>query len=189
MTLMQDDQTLLIQIANSQPEALSELYDRYGRLVFSLAMHIMGDVTLAEEITQDVFLQIWNKAASYQPGQGRVVTWLSSVAHHRTIDVLRRQGARPEGHRVELEEDSLFNLRGDSAVEPSVEKGQINHQVHLALAGLPPDQQKVVWLAYFDGMTQQEIADKLGEPLGTVKTRMRLGMIKLRQLLVDLRES
>ena len=178
-----DDQTLINHIINTRTDALSLLYDRYGRYIFSLAVHITGDVATAEEITQDVFLQVWHKAATYRPDQGKVSTWLTSIAHHRAIDVFRRQRVRPEGHSADLTDEHDFGLTGFPTVESSVEDNLTSLHIRRALSNLPPDQKQVLLLAYFEGMTQQEISDRLGEPLGTVKTRIRLGMIKLRQLL------
>jgi RNA polymerase sigma-70 factor (ECF subfamily) len=185
MDPMLDDQTLLSHIIDTQPEALSLLYDRYGRLIFSLAVHITGDVATAEEITQDVFLQVWHKAATYHPDLGKVSTWLTSIAHHKAIDRLRHQAVRPEGHSADLAGELDIILSGLPAVEMAVEDNLLSVAIRQALSFLPPDQKQVLLLAYFEGMTQQEISDRLGEPLGTVKTRIRLGMLKLRQLVAD----
>ena len=177
---------LLAQIVGARPEALGALYDRYGRLVFGLAIKITGDADLAVEITQDVFFQVWEKAASYHPEQGKVLTWLASIAHHRAVDVLRRRNTRPEGHQTEVDDEFLYNIGDGVQVEFDLEKKETSEQVRLALGELPVEQRQVIILAYFKGLSQQEIADRLGEPLGTVKTRVRLGMIKLRQALTDL---
>ncbi len=184
-----DDQTLLNSIIDNRPEALSLLYDRYGRLIFSLAVHITGDTSTAEEITQDVFLQVWHKAATYRSEYGKVSTWITSIAHHRAIDSLRRQNVRPEGHSADLADELDLILSGLPAVESSVEENLMRLHIRQAFSFLPPDQKQVLLLAYFEGMTQQEISDKLGEPLGTVKTRVRLGMLKLRQLLTNADET
>jgi RNA polymerase sigma-70 factor (ECF subfamily) len=182
----QDDQGLIQSIGAGQSAALSILYDRYGRLAFSLAVNIVGDAALAEEITQDVFLQIWNKAATYNSLQGKVVTWLASVTRHRAIDILRRQGARPEGHQVELEDGlPAFAPEDEITVENSIEFAQEKRRIQNAITRLPPEQQKVLALAYFKGLTHQEIAETCGEPLGTVKTRIRLAMQKMRQILEE----
>ena len=164
--------------------AISELYDRYGRLVFSLAIKIVGDSTVAEEITQDVFVQVWNKAGSFRPESGKVISWLSSVARYRAIDVLRRQNVRPEGHHVSLD-DGLLEEDKEAAVEPAVELSIERQRTRHALQQLPPDQREALQLAYFQGLTQQQIAEVLQEPLGTIKTRIRLAMQKLRQALAD----
>jgi RNA polymerase sigma-70 factor, ECF subfamily len=193
-----DDTSLLASIAACQrispldeetdvaaKAAISELYDRYGRLVFSLAVQIVGDSTVAEEITQDVFVQVWKKADTFRPENGKVITWLSSVARYRAIDVLRRQNVRPEGHNVSLDDSFSFEEDINAHVEPAVELLILRQQVRNALQQLPPDQRKALALAYFQGLTQQEISEALKEPLGTVKTRIRLAMQKLRQILAD----
>jgi RNA polymerase sigma-70 factor (ECF subfamily) len=176
----------MVRIAAAQTEALGQLYDLYGRLVFSLAVQILGDETVAEEVTQDVFVQVWNKAKTYDPVQGKVVTWLARIARNRAIDTLRRQSARPEGHRTEFAEDTLEELPDpDEQLEQEVELQQQKTRLRRAVAGLPRDQQAVLELAFFLEMSHQEIANRLNEPLGTVKTRIRLAMLKLRQLLVE----
>ena len=180
-----DDEGLIRLIAGGQPAALSLLYDRYGRLVFSLAFQVTSDAAVAEEITQEVFLQIWNKANTYQAAQGKVTTWITSVARHRAIDSLRRKGARPEGHQVDFEDSEERELVDPAGVEDQVDLSQRSQAVRQAMAQLPPEQQKALALAYFQGLTHQEIAELTGEPLGTVKTRIRLAMLKLKQILID----
>ncbi len=182
---LQDDENLIRLITEGQSAALGALYDRYGRLVFSLAFQVTNDAAVAEEITQEVFLQIWNKAGSYQAAQGKVTTWITSVARHRAIDSLRRRGARPEGHQVDFEDNEAPELVDPTGVEEQVEFSQRSRTVRQAIAQLPPEQQKALALAYFKGLTHQEIADLTGEPLGTVKTRIRLAMLKLKQILID----
>lgn len=180
-----DDYGLLRMIATAEAAALNALYERYGRLVYSLALYILNDPAAAEEVTQDVFVQVWNKADTYQPEQGKVVTWLTSVARYRAIDVLRRTNVRPEGHLAELDDGAGFELRDDMHVEALVEQNQERSQVIAALGQLPPEQRRALAYAYFLGYSHQQIADLLGEPLGTVKTRIRLAMQKLRQLLKE----
>jgi RNA polymerase sigma-70 factor, ECF subfamily len=177
------DEELIRSILEGKSNALGELYDRYGRLVYSLAFQVVGDSATAEEVSQEVFLQIWNKAGTYQAQQGKVITWLTSVARHKAIDSLRRKGARPEGHQVEFESDDESDLVDPIGVEEQVVLSQRSLAVRRAISHLPPDQKKALAMAYFKGMTQQEVADAIGEPLGTVKTRIRLGMLKLRQFL------
>jgi RNA polymerase sigma-70 factor, ECF subfamily len=181
-----EDDILLRAIAGGQSAALGTLYDRYSRLVFSLAYHIVNDEGVAEEVTQEVFLQVWNKAGSYQIGLGKVSTWLTSVARHRAIDSLRRRNVRPEGNLAQWDDS-------DDPAEPQwVDPLNVEAQVDLtmqsrvvrqAIAQLPGEQQKALALAYFQGLSHQEIAEKTGEPLGTIKTRIRLAMQKLRQVL------
>jgi RNA polymerase sigma-70 factor (ECF subfamily) len=198
MSSVLDDVLLLTKIATYQQEgphskmvkeeaaeAIGELYDRYARLVYSLARSIVIDEMIAEEITQDVFLQIWNKAGFFRSENGRVITWLSSITRYRAFDILRRQKARPEGHNVELHDDFFLEEHEDFGIELSVDTLLERQQVRRALQELPEEQRKALSLAYFQGMTQEEIAAALNEPLGTIKTRIRLGMQKLRHALAD----
>jgi RNA polymerase sigma-70 factor, ECF subfamily len=185
MNFVTDDAALMTQVAQAQSAALGELYDRYGRMVFSLAFRITGSSETAEEVTQDVFVQVWRFAEHYDPHQGKLTTWLSSVTRNRAIDILRQQNVRPEGHADSMDDD-LFSFNdpaNEAEVEPSVELRLQQEQVRRALQELPEEQRQVLALAYFMGMTQQEISDRLNQPLGTVKTRIRLGMIKLKDLL------
>ena len=175
----------MAEVNGSQTGALAELYDRYGRLVFSLAIRVLGDETLAEEVTQDVFMQAWNKAGLYNPGQGKVSTWLCSMARNRSIDILRRQGVRPEGHRAAFEDGVVQPEHAPDGLERSVDLRMQKERVRSAMNELPKEQREVLELAYFQGMSQQEISNVLDQPLGTVKTRVRLAMQKLRQTLVE----
>jgi RNA polymerase sigma-70 factor, ECF subfamily len=181
-----EDEALIQSIADGQSAALGVLYDRYGRLVFSLAYQILNDVAAAEEITQEVFMQIWTKAGTFQSSLGKVSTWLTSVTRHRAIDNLRRRRIRPEGHRADWD----LSAEGDNPqwidplnVATQVENRFQRQSIRQAIAQLPKEQQQALALAFFQGLSHQEIADATGEPLGTVKTRIRLAMQKLRQML------
>jgi RNA polymerase sigma-70 factor (ECF subfamily) len=178
-----EDDRLITGIASAQTEALGVLYDRYGRLVYSLAVRILNDEGLAEEVTQDVFTQCWNKAGQYRSEQGKVITWLTSMARNRSIDLLRRRNVRPEGHQVGWADGTSPDLPDPLDVEAAVEVDQDRHRLLTAIAVLPDEQKRVLALSYFQGLSHQEISDTLGEPLGTVKTRLRLAMQKLRQTL------
>lgn len=181
---LQGDDALMQEISRGKSAALGALYDRYGRLVYSLAYAVVDDAGLAEEISQEVFLQVWNKANTYQPGLGKVSTWISSIARHRSIDQLRRLHTRPEGHQAGWEENADGgepDLVDPVDLESQVE-GHLENRVLLrAIHQLPMEQQQVLALAYFKGLSHQEIADVTGEPLGTIKTRIRLAMQKLRK--------
>jgi RNA polymerase sigma-70 factor, ECF subfamily len=179
-----DDETLLRLIARAHPGALSELYDRYGRLVFSVAYSATADSSLAEEITQDAFLRVWQRAESFDAQVGKVASWLASIARHRAIDLFRRQQVRSEGHAQALEEMPDYELVDEAMdVESSVEAAQVRQQVRLALRQLPDEQRQALAWAFFRGLTHEQIAQQLDLPLGTVKTRIRLGMQKLRSFL------
>ena len=178
-----DDQSLIRLIARSQESALSELYDRYSRLVYSLALNAVGDPATAEEITQDVFIRIWDHAGTYQAEKSKVVTWIASITRYRSIDVIRRRKIRPESQSVSWEIEPSANEMNPINVEQTVEISQERRRVRQAISMLPEEQRQALAYAYFQGYTHREIAEVLGEPLGTVKTRIRLAMQKLRQLL------
>jgi RNA polymerase sigma-70 factor (ECF subfamily) len=180
-----DDETLINLIVRSHADALSELYDRYSRLAFSLALNLVGDHATAEEITMDVFLRVWERAGTYRPGQAKVSTWLTSITRYRAIDVLRRRGARPEQHSVSWAEVSSNPMVSPDGLEDTAELAMQRQRVRAAIAELPPDQKQALTLAYFKGYTHRQIAEALDQPLGTVKTRIRLAMQKLRQMLRD----
>lgn len=180
-----NDETLIVLITRTQSEALSELYNRYNRIVFSVALNVVGDGATAEEVMLDVFTSVWQKAASYRPGQAKVGTWLTSIARYRAIDALRRRSARPEQHNVSWADAALNSLPNGHNPEESAALAMQQERVRLAVAQLPPEQRQAMALAFFKGYTHRQIAETLGQPLGTVKTRIRLAMNKLRQLLAD----
>jgi RNA polymerase sigma-70 factor (ECF subfamily) len=165
------------------------LYDRYSRLVFGLALHLVGDAAGAEDVTQDVFLQVWRRVATYVPERGSVSTWLSRIARNRAIDVLRQKGVRPEGHSVGWGDNFDEELVAPGNVEASAELTLLRQGVRTALMRLPDAQRRVVVLAYFGGYSHAQIAALLNQPLGTVKTRIRLAMERLRRLLASQREN
>jgi RNA polymerase sigma-70 factor (ECF subfamily) len=178
-----DDKTLIRLVVQASAEALSELYDRYSRLVFSLALNSVGDPATAEEITQDVFLRVWQRARQYRADRGKVSTWLTGITRNRAIDQLRRQGSRPEQHSVGWAELSPGAEPSVNGPEQAAGLAMERERVRAAIAQLSEEQKQVLALAYFQGLTQSQIAAGLGLPLGTVKTRIRLGMEKLRRLL------
>jgi RNA polymerase sigma-70 factor (ECF subfamily) len=180
-----DDATLIGLIASADPDALSTLYDRYSRLVFSLALHTVGDYGSAEEITLDVFTRVWEKARTYQAGQGKVSTWMTSIARHRAIDELRRRGVRPDRQALDWSELAPGDEPAIEGPELAAEQALQRRRVRAALAQLPVEQRQALAMAYLEGYTHQEIAAALGQPLGTVKTRIRSAMQKLRTLLPD----
>lgn len=176
-----DDQALLRQIIMGQEDALAVLYDRYGRLVFSVAWQMVHDYQSAEEITLDVFDRAWRSGQTYRPDRGSVSTWLAGMARNRAIDLLRRESVRPE--YVNL---SWANTAGElppRQPEATVASRQEQEWVRHALAQLPSEQREVLALAYFGGYSHRDIAQRLQQPLGTVKTRLRLAMQKMRDLL------
>ena len=176
-----DDERLISLIVQSQEQALAQLYDRYHRLVFSLALAIVNDRQTAEEITLDVFLRVWQKASTYRADQAKVSTWLTHIARHHAIDVLRRQGARLDQSAVSWEDTAPRAESFQDDPQDSAEQSLRRERIHTALAQLPVEQKQALMLAYFGGYSQQQIAEVLKQPLGTIKTRIRLAMQKLRE--------
>ena len=181
-----DDQNLIALIARSHSGAVSELFTRYSRLVYSLALKMVSEPTDAEEITLDVFVRVWQKAHTYHAEQARVSTWLVSITRHRAIDRLRRQNVRFDQSSLSWAEIApQAEPQAQSNPEQTTELMMRQERVRSAVAQLPLDQQEALALAYFKGQSHREIAEILGQPLGTVKSRIRMAMQKLRQLLQD----
>lgn len=176
------DEELLARVVQRQEAALGILYDRYARLVYTIALRITGDRQNAEEVVQDVFQNVWQTAISFQPGLGSFSSWLSSVARHRAIDATRSKRERARGREQALDTVLPFHAE-TSQPEREVAQMALREEIREALQTLPDNQRQPIELAYYGGMTRAEIASILGEPLGTVKTRLRLGLIKLRDLL------
>ena len=183
-----DDEKLIRLITELQEEALAQLYDRYHRLVFSLALAVVNDRATAEEITLDVFMRVWQKAGTYRADQAKVSTWLTHITRHHAIDVLRRRAARVDQYTVKWEE-LIYDESPQRNPQESAELSLRGEQIRAALAKLPPDQRQAVVLAYFGGLTQNQIAETLKQPLGTIKTRLRLAMQKLRDVLREEHKS
>jgi RNA polymerase sigma-70 factor (ECF subfamily) len=177
------DEELILRIAGAEQDAVRVLYARYGRLVFSIALHVLGDEPAAEEVTQDVFLRVWEKAGTYDPGKSRPATWLSRIARNRAIDMLREARARGEHLKAVQDELSEDPGRGSPGPAESMELSGQREQVREAVAALPESQRRALTLAFFQGLTHREIAERLGEPLGTVKTRIREAMRRMREQL------
>ena len=180
-----DDISLVKLIADAHTDAVKELYDRYNRLVFSVALAILGDRSVAEEATLDVFVHVWRGARTYRPDRAKVNTWLVAITRHRAIDILRWQNSRVDGKSLSLDDMPLRSESPASNLEERVEISLQRARVREAVAQLPAEQRQVLVLAYFKGYTHQQIAEVLEQPLGTVKTRVRLAMQKLRQTLSD----
>ena len=179
-----DDEELMRRLGYRDLGAFRALYDRYGNLVYSTVLRIVRDVQTAEDMVQEIFLRIWRKPDSYMAQRGRFVTWLTSVSRNRAVDEIRSRGRRfryetasPEEQERELPTPEL----NDPALR--AELADQRRLILAALARIPLEQRQIIELAYFGGLTQQEIAERLSQPLGTVKTRVRLGMQKLRAAL------
>lgn len=179
-----DDVALVERMAARDARALETLYERHARIVFSFALRIVGDPSSAEEIVQEAFYRSWQQATRFTEGRGTFVTWLLSITHNLAIDEIRKRQRRPQ--RADSADPVLLltnlNDPGTSVEDQAVEESR-RREIFAALQEIPDTQRKPIELAYFGGLTQREIADQLGEPLGTIKTRMRLGMRKLREAL------
>ncbi len=178
-----DDAALMQLLALKQADALSDLYDRYGRLVYSIAINSIGDRSIAEEIVQDVFTRVWDKASTYDARIARVSTWLVSITRNRTIDELRKIKIRPENNNVSWDEVSERDEPYGKGPEENFDLTWRQKTVREALETLSPNQREVLALAYFKGYSHSKIAEVLGIPLGTTKTRIRMAMQKLRMVL------
>jgi len=171
------------QVAAGEIGGLETLYDRYHTMAYALALRITTETGLAEDVVQDSFLGVWRNAARYAEDKGSVRGWLLAIVRHRAIDAMRRQRAGVAlGEEADEAMPAALTLPD---IWPEVSGRLDAQQVRAALTGLPPAQREVIELAYFDGLTQREIADRTHAPLGTVKSRMRLGLVALREQLVD----
>lgn len=174
------DAALISAMAAGDQQALSRLYERYGRMLHAIAVRITGDRQAAEECTQDAFMSAWRWASSFDPGRSRASTWLCAIARNRALDAARAQARRPVPHE-NVEPDGRAPDTADL-----VQDADAAVQVAEAMAKLPPAQYDVLQLAYFDGLSQSQIAERLDLPLGTVKSRMRLAMGRMRDVARDL---
>jgi RNA polymerase sigma-70 factor, ECF subfamily len=180
------DDALVLQISRRDVRALEAMYDRYGDIVYSVSLRVVGDVQLAEDVAQEVFLRLWRRPEQYDQSRGRFLTWLLSVARNRAIDERRSRGRRSRHESLPgMETEALFSVTSRDDPEDAALQGEEQHAVRKALLALPPEQRVAIELAYFRGYTQLEIATGLHQPLGTIKTRIRLGLQKLRQALVE----
>jgi len=174
------DRAALERIARGELGALDDLYERYKTMAYSIAYRITNDAALAEDVVQDAFLGAWRNAARYVAGRGSVKTWLLSIVHHRAIDAVRRRRATVDLPETTDAPPSALRLPDVWAdVSASLDAAE----VRAALAALTDVQREAIELAYFGGLTQVEIADRTGTPLGTVKSRMRLGLLAMRRVL------
>jgi RNA polymerase sigma-70 factor (ECF subfamily) len=177
------DEELMERLGSRDLAAFEALYDRYGDLVYSVSLRVVGDTYIAEDVTQDVFIRVWRRPEQFDLRRGRFITWLLSVTRNRSIDHRRSQARRLRHEALPAPEDEEDLLPSeDSRDDPALATVLSDERaaVRMALEVLPPEQKLAIQLAYFGGLTQQEIANKLGQPLGTVKTRIRLGMQKMR---------
>ncbi len=175
------DRSCLVRIASGELHALDELYERYKTMAYSIASRITNDATLAEDVVQDAFMGAWRNAERYIQGRGSVKTWLLSIVHHRAIDAVRRRKPTTELPDFEAVPPRQMQVP-DVWAEVSAQLDAV--EVRRALEVLSSVQREAIELAYFGGLTQQEIAERTGTPLGTVKSRMRLGLLAMRRVLI-----
>jgi RNA polymerase sigma-70 factor (ECF subfamily) len=173
------DEELMPLIGAKDPEAFAVLYDRHGRVAYSLAYRIVGEQAAAEDVTQEAFISIWRSGARFDQARGSVRSWMLSIVRNRAIDALRsRAGKAP---KLNFDDDEILEQRPSGQLtEDEAMRRETAGEVRGALVELPAEQSKVIELAYFGGFSQSEISRMLGLPLGTVKGRMRLGLEKIR---------
>jgi RNA polymerase sigma-70 factor, ECF subfamily len=173
------DEALIALIARSDETAFAELYDRFGRVAYGLARRILRDDTLAEDAVQEGFLAAWRGAARFMPERAKASTWLLTLVHRRAVDLVRKE----ERRRVEAldERAEAADRPTDEAVWLRFERERVQH----ALTRLPDQQREALELAYYGGFTQSELAERLGQPVGTIKSRMFTGLSRLRDLLAE----
>jgi RNA polymerase sigma-70 factor (ECF subfamily) len=175
------DRAVLALVTAGQLDALQDLYDRYRTMAYSIALRITNDASLAEDVVQDAFLGVWRNASRYVEGRGSVKTWLLSIVHHRAVDAVRRR--RPTTDLPDREDVPPPALQVPDLWD-DVSAGLDREAIASALTVLSDVQREAIELAYWGGLTQQEIAERTGAPLGTVKSRVRLGLLAMRGALV-----
>jgi RNA polymerase sigma-70 factor (ECF subfamily) len=177
-----EDEALLRQVARADATALRTLYDRYAGRVMAVALRMLGSSGEAEEVVQDTFVDIWNRAKSYDRARGAPGAWLITIARNRAIDRLRSRGTAMRTAAGAKREAEVGPPVGGSPLDATLQS-EVQKRVGAALGSLPPEQRRVVELAFFDGLSQSEIAARTGDPLGTIKGRARAAMEKLARLL------
>jgi RNA polymerase sigma factor (sigma-70 family) len=173
------DEALVALVARADDSALAELYDRCGHVAYGLALRVVRDPALAEDAVQEAFLAVWRSAARFVPERAKASTWILTVVHRRAVDIVRREEPR-RTEPLEAAPQPSANLTEDEAWL-RLQRTRVQD----ALRRLPDQQREALELAYFGGFTQSELADRLGEPLGTIKSRMFTGLARLRELLTD----
>lgn len=170
---LSDDGLLLGRIQRGDEDAMAAIFDRYSKVIYSVALRVLRDPSAAEDVLQDIFMQVWRKPESFLPSRGSLGGWLAVIARNRSIDALRRR--RPADEVEEMTLASPFNLEEESVRTLMMERARG------VIVELPAEQRRVIEMAFFDGLTHTEIAELTGDPLGTVKTRIRAGLLVLRK--------
>jgi RNA polymerase sigma factor (sigma-70 family) len=173
------DEELLDAVASGDDRALAALYDRFGRVAYGLAYRILRDQALAEDAVQEAFLAVWRSAQSYQRERAKPATWILTLVHRRSVDLVRREDRRRAEALDEAREPATAGVDEEAGIRDR------RMAVQQALAQLPEDQRQALELAYYGGLTQSELAERLGVPLGTIKSRMFAGLGRLRELLTE----
>jgi RNA polymerase sigma-70 factor (ECF subfamily) len=174
------DEAVVALLARSDQSALAELYDRFGRVAYGVALRILRDEKLAEDAVQEGFLTAWRTADSFMPERGKASTWLLTLVHRRAVDLVRREDRR----RAEPLPQTVEHPASDSAEEDAWLRFE-RERVQAALRQLPDQQREALELAYYGGFSQSELAERLGQPVGTIKSRMFAGLARLRELLAE----
>src|SRR5882672_8130951 len=172
---MTSDLTLVTAIRSGDQGAMAALYDRFSSIVYAVALRVLQDTGAAEDVLQDIFMQLWRNPGAFDSSRGNMAAWLAVIARNRAIDALRKR--RPQDDI----EDVIVSVETDLASE--TDRSRVMEKVRGALQAMPSPQRFALEMAYFEGLTHVEIAEKTGEPLGTVKTRIRTGLISLRKIL------
>ncbi|MEM7008970.1 MAG: sigma-70 family RNA polymerase sigma factor [Thermodesulfobacteriota bacterium] len=170
------DQELIDQVKKGNKTAFKEIYSRFSQVTYNLALRMLRDKEDAEEVVQEIFLQVWNKAYTYDPQRGAVSTWVLNIARSRSIDKLRTLGYKDKN--VEIDEEKVNS--NDDLARTIEDREESKNVIRQALDSLPDPQRIAIELVYFEGLTHVEAAEKLNEPVGTIKTRIRLGVLKLK---------
>jgi RNA polymerase sigma-70 factor (ECF subfamily) len=176
---------LIRRMAGGDRDALAELYDNLSRPLYATARHILNDAAEAQDVVHDVFLSLWQNAATFDSGRGAAFSWAVTLTRNRSIDRLRTRANRARLLGNSVLDDLGYGESGDSGGSALADLGDRAVAVRQAMAELPTEQQKALELAFFSGLTQKEIAEKLSEPIGTVKARIRRGLLKLRDALAN----
>ena len=180
------DEALLALASRGDDSALGELYDRYGRVAYGLALRILRDCALAEDAVQEAFLAVWRSSGTFLAEQGKPSTWILTLVHRRAVDIVRRE----ERRRADpLDDTERLEIGSGGSAEDAAWLHFERQRVQAALRQLPDTQREAIELAYYGGFTQSELAERLGLPIGTVKSRMFAGLARLRELLDDSTEG
>jgi RNA polymerase sigma-70 factor (ECF subfamily) len=169
------DAALIARIRAGDEDAMAQVYDRYSQIVYSVALRVLGDTGAAEDVMQEIFMQLWRNPQSFDANRGSLGAWLAVIARHRSIDQLRKRKPETDFEHV--------TVAVDANLESETDKNIFLAKVRGLLGSMPADQRRTLELAFFEGLTHSEVAEKMGEPLGTVKTRIRTGLMAMRKAL------